>query len=262
MSVHALSWVFRYSEATLGSRLVLLVLADHAKDDGTAAWPSVGTIASEARMTRRAVQASLRKLEAEGMVESTGVSRAGTTVYRVVGVGGVVTAGGVIDDQNTSRTTPEPSRNRPNGDTVVSPAGARNGNGNGSTKGEPLGFDDWLEHHAEVTGSRACCMPGSRARRLVARQFAAAVGEGRSVEELKRVSVGVFADGWRRERGLVNPEATLRPATIERYLSMPTSNGRRGGKGERTRRRVAAIIGERAADRLQRENRELYGRGS
>lgn len=96
MSVHVLSWVLRHSDETLGRRLVLIVLADHAKEDGTSSWPSVNTIAREARMTRRPVQAALRQLEASGAITPTGTSRQGTTIYTIE-MGGAESAQGGAD---------------------------------------------------------------------------------------------------------------------------------------------------------------------
>ena len=84
MSVHVIGWVLKRSEARLGDRLVLLVLADHANADGTGAYPSVPTVASEARMSERAVQYSLRRLEASACIAQAGVSKYGTTVYTVL----------------------------------------------------------------------------------------------------------------------------------------------------------------------------------
>jgi hypothetical protein len=84
VSVHVISWVLHQSKARLGDRLVLLMLADKANDDGTGAWPSVRTIAREARMSVRAVQYSLRRLEAAGAIVATGSSGHGTTVYTVL----------------------------------------------------------------------------------------------------------------------------------------------------------------------------------
>ncbi len=83
MSVHPLAWVLKNSEAKLGNRLVLIVLADHASDDGTGAYPSVATIAHECRMSPRNVQYALRDLAKEGSIIEAGVSRYGTTVYTV-----------------------------------------------------------------------------------------------------------------------------------------------------------------------------------
>jgi len=84
VSVHALSWVFRHSDATLGRRLVLLVLADHASADGTGSYPSVATIAEEARLSTRAVQYALRQLEADGAIAKAGVAARGMTNWTVV----------------------------------------------------------------------------------------------------------------------------------------------------------------------------------
>jgi hypothetical protein len=79
VSIFPLSWVLRHSEEKLGRRLVLLVLADHAKEDGSMAWPSVETIAAHARLSRRAVQDALRELEKSGAIRKRGVSQAGTS---------------------------------------------------------------------------------------------------------------------------------------------------------------------------------------
>jgi hypothetical protein len=78
-----MSWVLQHSEETLGRRLVLLCLADRANDDGTDAWPSVETLARDARMSRRQVQRSLRDLETSGAITQSGTSRKGTHIYSV-----------------------------------------------------------------------------------------------------------------------------------------------------------------------------------
>lgn len=70
LSVQAISWVLDHSESTLGSRLVLIAIANHAKSDGTGAWPSVRLIAKEARLSRRDVQYCLRDLESIGELET------------------------------------------------------------------------------------------------------------------------------------------------------------------------------------------------
>ena len=83
MSVHVISWVLRHSDETLGRRLVLLVLADHAREDGSSAWPSIDTIATQARLSKRQAQRCLRDLESSGAIVETGRSAAGTHVYNV-----------------------------------------------------------------------------------------------------------------------------------------------------------------------------------
>jgi DNA-binding transcriptional ArsR family regulator len=84
MSVHVISWALREAPVTAkGDLLVLIVLADHAHDDGDGAYPSVQTIAMLARLSIRGVQNALRKLESAGLVEAK--PRTGrTTTYRVL----------------------------------------------------------------------------------------------------------------------------------------------------------------------------------
>lgn len=142
-----MSWVLRNSEETLGSRLVLLVLADHASDDGTGAWPSVDTIAREARMTRRAVQYALRGLEERGAIVAAGKSKQGTVIYDVwmetpMGAQNL-RPGGADDDtggaQSTTRggatAAPEPSLKQPSeGQPSTDTARAREGIAVGGTE--------------------------------------------------------------------------------------------------------------------------------
>lgn len=101
MSVHVISWVLRNSPARLGSRCVLIVLADHAQGDGTGAWPSVETIAKEARLSETQTHACLKQLLEAGMIEKTGVSASGTNVYTVIMEGGA--------ESEPPKTAPEPS---------------------------------------------------------------------------------------------------------------------------------------------------------
>lgn len=88
MSVRVMSAVFdgRLAAEVVSSRdlLVLLVLADHAHDDGSRAWPSINTIAVKARMTRRTVSTALRSLEAVGAIEREGKKLGGVVCYRVL----------------------------------------------------------------------------------------------------------------------------------------------------------------------------------
>lgn len=83
MSVHVLSWVLKHSPATQGARLVLIVLADHASHDGTDAYPSVKTLAHQARLSERATQYALRELENLGCITRAGFGPSGTSNYTV-----------------------------------------------------------------------------------------------------------------------------------------------------------------------------------
>ncbi len=114
MSIHPMSWVLRESEAKLGDRLVLLVLADHASDDGTGAWPSVATIAAEARLSTRQAQRCLRNLVAQGEIEEDGKSKAGTVNWTLVGY-----------QRGRQNVTPEATSTAPRGVTSSTSGGDR-----------------------------------------------------------------------------------------------------------------------------------------
>lgn len=142
MSVAALSWVLEHSDARLADRLVLLVLADHAKSDGTGAWPGIDTIALQARVSRRTAIYSLQSLEAAGAIVKTGTSRAGTSVWTVVmavqtsfdglGRGGadIARADSAPVQSATDRgaeSAPDPSENRPSTPPLTPPPGGTSG---------------------------------------------------------------------------------------------------------------------------------------
>lgn len=82
LSVQAISWVLEFSESRLGPRHVLLSIANHAKSDGTGAWPSVDTIAHESRLSEREVRYALRELEKSGELQTeTGEGPRGCNLY-------------------------------------------------------------------------------------------------------------------------------------------------------------------------------------
>lgn len=85
MSVYVVSQVFRESGAELGSRLVLLVLADAAHNDGVT-WISQGEIARLSRLNESHVRDCLRSLEALGELETRKAQRGRRriNVYRVI----------------------------------------------------------------------------------------------------------------------------------------------------------------------------------
>jgi hypothetical protein len=88
MSVAAMSWVFDLKgegAPTLGTRLVLLALADNAgprgDDEQMVAWPSVRTLARKACLSERATQYALRSLRDAELISEVGKSPAGTVIY-------------------------------------------------------------------------------------------------------------------------------------------------------------------------------------
>lgn len=108
VSIHVLTAVFAGSSVKGSRRMVLLVLAEHADDNGSRAFPSVQTIARKAGLAERTVQYALRSLEDNGLIEREGFGPRGTISYRVL----------------LSRIAPEAPRKDGSGAKYDSPSGA------------------------------------------------------------------------------------------------------------------------------------------
>jgi hypothetical protein len=65
MSIRLMAEVWRTDLPTI-EKMVLLVIADHASDDGTEAWPSQATIAAKASISIRTVQRAVNSLVENG----------------------------------------------------------------------------------------------------------------------------------------------------------------------------------------------------
>lgn len=77
MSVKVMTAVFeRYPEGG-GEMLLALALADHADDDGTHIFPSVQTMATKTRQSKRAVQYQLEKMQKSGWLILVRAARGG-----------------------------------------------------------------------------------------------------------------------------------------------------------------------------------------
>jgi hypothetical protein len=168
VSVHVTSWVFKHSEeSTPGRRLVLLILADHADNDGRNAYPSVATIAREARMSERGVRYALRELEASGQIRALGIHpQLRTTEYQVLmgqrvpggqrvqggqplqGAAPDSSKGGQMATDQVSQIAPEPSL-KPSEEPPTS-----EGSAHARANELPPGFPVEFRPHAE----RACAI--------------------------------------------------------------------------------------------------------
>jgi hypothetical protein len=219
VSIFALSWVLRHSEAQLGPRLVLLVLADHAKDDGTFAWPAVDTIAKHARLSRRAAQAALRKLEQDGMVVVRGKTKNGVVIYDVV-----------MGAQNPHPVESEGAKLTTPGGEAASPEPSGTVNTPSPKEGFPEDFAGWLAHHEQVTGE-IVLKPGTAAHKTVAAMYDARRHERYSDEELRLASEGAWADEFRRKEGHTGPKSVLRPTMVADLIA----------KGRRARQQSESV---------------------
>ena len=103
MSVQAISWVIENSKHSGNPFVVLLMIANHAKSDGTGAWPSVKCIAKESRVSEETTHRAIRKLAKSGELRvEVSAGPHGTNLYSLPKVGGCQIGG-------VSPVTPEPS---------------------------------------------------------------------------------------------------------------------------------------------------------
>jgi Helix-turn-helix domain len=76
VSVRVMGAVFALDIAA-SEKLVLLAMADHARDDGTGCYPSIELLARKTSQSRRGVQKIMRRLEDFGLIAPSKVSRGG-----------------------------------------------------------------------------------------------------------------------------------------------------------------------------------------
>lgn len=196
MSVRVMSWVFDHSTVRhRGDLLVLLVLADHAHEDGTSAFPSVDTIAAKARLTRRGAQLALRRLEAECAIareEHRGPK--GTTSYRVLMTGEVTsqrshftgevsdTGGRTESHEGAKGSSPEPS---------IEPS--EEPSSSSSELDDAAFFHQVFDHWTTTCGHLNAKPTRDRRAKVIARQR-----EGYTLDDIKRAidgaAVGAFVN--------------------------------------------------------------------
>lgn len=64
-----MTWVWDNADVEGTELLTLLVIADHASDDGTDSWPGIATIARKTRRSERRVQEAIQQLAKKGLID-------------------------------------------------------------------------------------------------------------------------------------------------------------------------------------------------
>ena len=83
-----MAWVWKYTTVRGAKLLVLLALADHAKDNGIC-WPSVPRLAEKARLSHRHTRRILNELQDDGLLaRDLQTGPYGANTYKVLRVGG------------------------------------------------------------------------------------------------------------------------------------------------------------------------------
>jgi hypothetical protein len=85
VSIAAMAYCWEHAPVKGSQLLVLLAIADSARDPDWVAWPSIRTLCAKTRMGERGVRYILRDLEdARCIATEIEGSRAGTNLYRVL----------------------------------------------------------------------------------------------------------------------------------------------------------------------------------
>ncbi len=105
LSVQAISWVIEHSKQKANPFVVLLMVANHARSDGSGAWPSIHTLAKECRLGDRTVQRAIVSLAKSGELRVyKNKGPYGANLYDLPGV--KLTPGGVNLDREECQSEP------------------------------------------------------------------------------------------------------------------------------------------------------------
>jgi hypothetical protein len=240
VSVRALSWALR--EAPVASKtelLVLIVLCDHAHDDGDGAYPSVATIERMARASESGVRAALRNLERAGLIE--GKPRAGrTTIYRVV----MTPAAEPQPVDPLSQWTP--SASGPPQPVVPTPSaiGPEPSEPSIETATQSLPVEDEIGE-LFAYWQRQCGHPDAKLGADRRRKIAARLREGFTAEQIRQAIDGAARGAFVNEAGrrFDDIELICRNATkLESFIGRPAATKPAKDERQERRRRQADAI--------------------
>lgn len=83
MSVRVTSAILDVNTGSPGTKLILVILADFAREDGSSIYPSIATICERSCMCERAVRENLGRLKDAGFIEVQKRRHGLPTVYRI-----------------------------------------------------------------------------------------------------------------------------------------------------------------------------------
>lgn len=230
MSVKAMAWAWE-QDVSGNDKLVLLALADWARDDGLC-WPGLRQIAEKTRISVRATSNVVARLEGRGMLRKEkragdGDGRKPDLLWLQMGNMHVVHVGGGQSAQlSTSSCAQEDALGQGQGQPSEGEVASLPPSPMIPTKVSQQ-FEAWLEHHEHVTGHRP---PGTKtkARKTLLSSFNARVNEGWSLDELKAATVGAHSDDYRRENGYDTPTSILRPTKVGDLVARGRARSRTG----------------------------------
>lgn len=235
MSTQAVTWAFDRQEQglTIAQKFLLVALANSADKSGVT-WIGQAALAEDCVCKRETVSRNMVALEEAGFIRRVRRCRANgsrTSDYTILAPrqpdrGSMTNASpdefpeevvalarpceceshafGLCDPRTDSYVT-ETGGPEPSGEPSVS---SPSGEDTARAKAEPLGFEDWLEHHAQATDSSIPAV-GTKRRAQLAAAYGSLTADGFNPDDFIAATRAVTTE-WHRERGHDSFETVLR----------------------------------------------------
>ena len=205
-------------EVRVGSplrKLLLTAIARRVEVETGRGFASQADLAHEAECDERSVRRHLNELERQGLI---------ARYRRSFPDGSRAPDGFALDPQNigipgedtlSGRSAPTGHHGSDLPDTALSgelpgepPTSSPSGEDAARAKAEPLGFEDWLEHHAQATDSSIPAV-GTKRRAQLAAAYGSLTADGFNPDDFIAATRAVTTE-WHRERGHDSFETVLR----------------------------------------------------
>lgn len=227
MSIKAISKVWETSKQKGSALLLLLAIADYAKDDGKDAWPSLQTLAKKTRMGRRNVIKLVQKLEEAGELK----------VRREKGPNGVNFYDVIFQPVNPS-SPPEKQASEPQFTPLVNPSSPELVNPSSPNPSivsvnEPSSLGKILTPNQLMFGCLATVckidltLISDKQRGQLNKESAKLVKANIQLEEITKFGEWWKAYDWRGQRG----QPPLPSQVSENWGQFKEQNGRQPGNG-------------------------------
>jgi hypothetical protein len=245
-----------YLDIPASEKLVLLAMADHARDDGTGCYPSIRLLAQKTSQTRRGVQKIVARLESRGLLVGPpierrkggrdGRGRGISTEYQIVVENG---ERGSLFTPQQGRTTEQTSANASAGRANVEMQKGEHGSPESSrTVSEPsnqnptrFALPDWVPQPAwndflEMRKSLRAT-PTEKAKALLVRQLEKLKAEGHDPQAVLEQSV---ERGW---KGLfeLSGQKTRKGVSFDGRKQQSGANGGYHGEPERDKQPARGV---------------------
>lgn len=205
----------------LYDRALYTWLAHYARQDEDC-YPGQERLHEKVGCSVRRLRDSTRKLEDAGYLSTQRMGRGHTNRYLLL----------IPDDTHDRQEVPVIQEIRPAGGAALDrqevPVHSNEDTENKDAVNPcspQAEFEDWIEHHINVTDNRAMTTPNTKARANVEGMWAERRREYPHAD-LKLVSIGAMANSHRRKNSYTDAQSVLRPMAVPKLLREGQSSAR------------------------------------